>query len=176
MSEVTLLVADVEAARSRVLAAVEGLTNAEAGWKPAPDKWSVAEILEHLVLAEQSGLEKIYRAVESTTPLTEANPNLGLSIEAIVERTWKGPVAAPPVATPHGAGTLDYWRAAFSASSHVVADVANKLEGKELSAIIFPHFLCGPLDARQRLEFLRFHMDHHLKQIQRVLARDELDE
>jgi len=174
VSELTILVADVEAARERVLAAVEGLTPAKSTWKPAPDKWSVAEILEHLVLAEQSGLEKIYRALES--PATEANPNLGLSIEAIIERTWKGPVAAPPVATPQGAGTLDYWRAAFRACSLVVADLANKLEGKELSAIIFPHFLCGPLDARQRLEFLRFHMDRHLEQIRRVLARDKSDE
>jgi len=53
----------------------------------------------------------------------------------------------------------------------VLAALAVELDGKHLDSIVFPHFLCGPLDARQRLEFLRFHMDRHLAQIQAVRVR-----
>jgi hypothetical protein len=33
---------------------------------------------------------------------------------------------------------------------------------------VYPHFLSGPLDARQRLEFLRFHIERHTAQVWRV--------
>jgi hypothetical protein len=39
------------------------------------------------------------------------------------------------------------------------------LDGLDLEVVVAPHPISGPLDARQRLEFLRFHMDLHLRQI-----------
>jgi len=65
VSTLANLISDVEAARARVLAAIDGLTHAQVSWKPAPNEWSVVENLEHLVLAEHSGVEKIYRALEA---------------------------------------------------------------------------------------------------------------
>jgi len=171
VSTLANLISDVEAARARVLAAIDGLTHAQASWKPAPNEWSVVENLEHLVLAEHSGVEKIYRALEAPGAAIENNPNRGLPIEAIIDRTWKPREIAPPIATPQGGGTLAYWVACFRSCSHVLAALAVELDGKHLDSIVFPHFLCGPLDARQRLEFLRFHMDRHLAQIHAVRVR-----
>ncbi len=93
MSELAALLDDVEAARARVLDAVTGLSKAEATWRPGPNEWSIAETLEHLVLAEQSGVKKIYRALElpaaAPSPAMDANPNSGLGIEEVVARTWQ---------------------------------------------------------------------------------------
>lgn len=171
MTEVAGLVAEVEAARLRVLAAVGGLTHAQASWKGDPGEWSIAENLEHLVLAEHSGVEKIYRALAAPGSPLESNPNRGLPIETIIDRTWKPLEIAPPIATPRGGGTLSYWIACFESCTHVLKSLAAELEGRKLDEIVFPHFLCGPLDARQRLEFLRFHMDRHRDQIESVRAR-----
>lgn len=171
MTELAGLVADVEAARLRVLAAVGGLTHGQASWKGDPGEWSIAENLEHLVLAEHSGVEKIYRALATTGAQLESNPNRGLPIETIIDRTWKPLEIAPPIATPQGGGTLLYWIACFEACAHVLRSLAAELEGRDLDEIVFPHFLCGPLDARQRLEFLRFHMDRHRDQIESVRSR-----
>lgn len=171
MSELAALISDVEAARARVLDSVAGLSNTDATWRPGPNEWSIAENLEHLVLAEQSGVEKIYRALELPVPALDANPNHGLRIEEVVARTWQPRELAPPIATPQGGGTIAYWCAAFRASAHVLAALAAELENRDLSRIVFPHFLCGPLDARQRLEFLRFHMDRHLGQIVAIRTR-----
>ena len=171
MTDLAELVAEVEGARRRVLAAVGGLTHAQASWKGDPGEWSIAESLEHLVLAEHSGVEKIYRALELHSAAIENNPNRGLPIETIIDRTWRPLEIAPPVATPQGGGTLSYWIACFESCRHVLQALASKLESKDLESIVFPHFLCGPLDARQRLEFLRFHMDRHRDQIESVRAR-----
>jgi hypothetical protein len=171
VSSLATLISEVEAARARVLAAVDGLTQAQASWKPAPNEWSIVENLEHLVLAEHSGVEKIYRALEAPDAAIETNPNRGLSIEGIIDRTCKPRELAPPIATPQSGGTLAYWVARFCACSHVLTALAVELDGRDLSGIVSLHFLCGPLDARQRLELLRFHMDRHLVEIQAVHAR-----
>src|SRR5262245_49294765 len=43
---------DLEAVRAEILVEVEGLTDAQAGWRPAEQDWSVGEVLHHLTLAE----------------------------------------------------------------------------------------------------------------------------
>jgi hypothetical protein len=55
----------------------------------------------------------------------------------------------------------------------VLADLAVQLQEVDLESIVFPHYLSGPLDARQRLEFLRFHMERHLSQIENVKAHPQ---
>ena len=42
-----------------------------------------------------------------------------------------------------------------------IGEVGEALHGLDPSLVIFPHFLSGPLVARQRLEFLRFQLDRH---------------
>lgn len=53
----TLVTADIEKAskffattRNRILEATAGLTDAQFRFKPAADRWSIAEILEHMVI------------------------------------------------------------------------------------------------------------------------------
>jgi len=42
----------LESTRQGVLAATAGLSDAQWNFKPAPDKWSVAEVVEHIAAAE----------------------------------------------------------------------------------------------------------------------------
>src|SRR5262249_59559120 len=43
---------DLEAVRAEVLREAEGLSQAQADWRPAAGDWSVGEILHHLTLAD----------------------------------------------------------------------------------------------------------------------------
>ena len=49
--------AQLERTRRGVIEATKGLSNAQWKFKPAPDRWSVAEVLEHIVLVEDFLLE-----------------------------------------------------------------------------------------------------------------------
>src|ERR1700687_3276804 len=104
MTETDRLVQDVEQSRAALIAAVSSLTEAQGALKPAEGQWSVAEALEHLYLAELSGIAKIWAALDALRAgkgWAEARPNRGKSIEAIVAATWKANEVAPPIATPH---------------------------------------------------------------------------
>jgi hypothetical protein len=48
--------------------------------------------------------------------------------------------------------------------------LAGVLDGLDPETVLFPHFLSGPLDARQRVDFLRFHIQRHRKQIEALIA------
>ena len=170
------LIESVERARERVINAVKDLRPDQAMVKPSPEIWSIVENVEHLYLAELSGLTKIWAAaiqVRSGSRWTENRPNDGQSIETVVDRTWKAREVAPAIATPHIGGPLSAWVSCLKSLRPVLLDLAKELEGIDLQSIVYPHYLSGPLDGRQRLEFLRFHMERHLAQIQRVQAHPQ---
>jgi hypothetical protein len=174
--EIDALIADVAAARQRVMEAVAGITEERATWQPAPEEWSVAQVVEHLVLAEHSGIVRIWQAVvglECGRPVWRGEPvHRGKSIEQNIAETWREREAAPPNATPQTNGPLAYWVAALAACEPVLVALGRALVPLDLEAVIAPHFLSGPLDARQRFEFLRWHMDHHRAQIADIMARE----
>lgn len=168
---VEALVGAVERARGAVIAAVRDLRPDQATFKPSPDEWSIVENVEHLYLAEMSGLTKIWaaaRQVRAGGAWVDARPNHGRSIEDVVATSWKPKEVAPGIATPHIGGPLEAWISSLGSLRLVLADLAKELEGLDLEAIVFPHYLSGPLDGRQRLEFLRFHMERHIEQIRRI--------
>ena len=98
------------------------------------------------------------------------SPQCGEGNRQLIAATWKQKEAAPTVATPFLGGPLAAWVAALRSLSPLLHDLAKRLDGECLDAIFFPHFLSGPLDARQRIEFLRFHMDRHFGQLKRIKA------
>ena len=170
------LIDAVERSRTSLVAAVANLRADQATFKPSPNEWSIVENIEHLYLAEISGLTKIWAAAKqgrAGRPWTEGLPHRGKSIETVIAETWKPKEIAPGLATPHIGGPLEAWISSLQSLAAVLADLGRELDGLDLEAIVFPHYLSGPLDGRQRLEFLRFHMDRHLEQIRRIQMAPE---
>ena len=172
MSTVERLLHEVSSARERYLEALGEPSAAQAGFKPEPDAWSLVELTEHMTLAEQVGINGIWKALagfRAGRPVWEGDPvHRGRTIEAVIAATWREREIVPPAATPRWGGPLAYWVAALRACEPVLAALGRELERENLEQIIYPHPISGPLDARQRLEFLRFHLDRHAAQVARV--------
>lgn len=166
---------DVEQARHTYLASVRYLTTAQGDFRPAMlagASWSIAEVTEHLVHAEHGGVLCIWKAAAAERtgePIwSEASVNQGLSIEEVVARTWRPRETAPEGAAPRMGGPLGYWIAALSNAQSLLPPLTAVLDGLDGSTVIFPHPISGPLDVRQRLEFLRFHLDRHRGQVEAI--------
>lgn len=166
------LLSEIKASRLRLIESVSPLTNEQGAWKPSPDAWSIQEITEHLVYAEQGGFNLIYTAAEryrqGNPVFSGTSENDGLSIEEIIDRTWRSKETAPPSATPRGQWDLAIWCAHLDSCDHLLSYLRPVLDGLPLDKIIYPHFLCGPLNVYQRLEFIRFHSDRHHEQVKRT--------
>jgi hypothetical protein len=164
----------VEAARHRYLAPVAGLSSEQGVFTVASDSWSIAQVTEHLVHAEFGGVNLIWRAAEGVSrgaPVwTGESPNQGPKIDEVVERTWRPREMSPDSARPRMGGPLAYWVAALRSASGLLCELQSVLRGMVLEDIIYPHAISGPLDARQRLQFLAFHLDRHRRQVAEIMS------
>ena len=51
--------------RQTLLDAVAGVTETQARWKPAPDRWSILEYVEHLAISDDGLVAMIKRSLET---------------------------------------------------------------------------------------------------------------
>lgn len=163
------LLADVADARLRYLTELENFTEPQAQWKPSPEVWNAVEITEHLFWAEQGGIFGMWKLL---TAQRVGQPGYagelvhrGLSIEEIVDRTWQPKEIVPAVAAPRLGGSLGFWKASLMSLQLPLQGLVNELSGVDPESLIHPHPISGPLDVRQRLQFLRFHIDRHRGQV-----------
>lgn len=174
MTTITTLLQSVENARTAFITEASGLTHAQASYQPDPTSWSIVEIVEHIVRAEQSGISGLWKAFDGLQrgePVWEGDPiHHGLSVEEIVDKTWQPKEVVPPIAAPQWGGSIAFWLAMLKAQRSMLADLGQALAGHDLKRIVYPHPISGPMDAKQRLEFLRFHLERHQAQIQAVKA------
>lgn len=168
------LIAEVELARQAFWHTLSGLSSQQYHYKITPDQWAVIDIAEHMVWAEQIGVNGMWKALEgirSGQPIWEGIPqHQGRSIEEVVALTWQSKEQVPEVAKPRWGGALDYWIQALKACTPVLAAFGQALEGYDPAQIIYPHPISGPLNVVQRIEFLRFHLNRHQAQVERIKA------
>ncbi len=168
------LIKQVEQARQNFIAAASGLSYEQSYFKPTPEAWSITEIVEHMTWAEQGGIIGIWKAIEgikNNKPVwTGEAVHQGLSIEQIIERTWQPKEKVPENAKPRWGGPIDYWIASLKGCQNLLHALQIGLKGLDPEWVIFPHVISGPLNVFQRMEFLRFHLERHQKQIELIKA------
>jgi hypothetical protein len=180
MAEIDELVAAVERARADYTSLVDGLSYEQGAFSTSAGAWSIAQITEHLYHAELGGINLIWKAADAVRRgdaiFRGPSQNEGLSIEQVVERTWRPREVSPDSALPRVGGSIRFWAAALRSGALLLAELPHPLRGLELQQVIYPHAISGPLDARQRLQFLRFHMERHRAQVASIVDHPEFPE
>lgn len=162
----------LEESRKEFLAAIDGLSDEQWKWKPAPDRWSVGETAEHVVLAETLLFGNVQKAVAS--PANPAWEEKTKGKTEFIERVMAprlGKAQAPEPIVPKGAMTQAQVKERFEAQRADIlkfaadTDVALKEHTAEHP---FPVF--GTLNAYQWLIYVPLHTMRHDKQIAEVKA------
>jgi galactokinase len=147
--------------------AVEGLTDQQWSFKPGPDRWSVAECAEHIVLAEALLFET------ATSSLTAASDEkwedtlrkTDVLRRALPNRTTK--VDAPAAIKPRQAMTRQQLMARFKEQrARALAYVQETEAPLKAHTAANPFF--GPLNAHQWLLYIPLHHLRHNLQIAEV--------
>ena len=153
--------------RKLLLDQVAGLSEAQWKFKPADDKWSVAEVVEHLVLTEKGLLSMTQKVAQG--PATATPPANKATDEAILKmvpnRDTK--VKAPEMFVPTGRfGTGDplvrQYKEARGATLDFVRETTLDLRHHISDSPL------GPTDCLQWLLFISAHNERHLAQIAEI--------
>jgi len=146
----------LETTRKNVLEATKGLSEAQWNFKPAPDRWSVAQVMEHIAAAEDfiRGLikEKVMMAPAGEPGRDVKKTDDGV-LAMVPDRTNKVQAPEPLVPTnrfgsPDGSirhflesrtTTEDFLKTATGLRDHVTDSPMGKLDGYEFVLLIAAH-------------------------------------
>jgi uncharacterized damage-inducible protein DinB len=163
-------IASLRDSRERLLATARKLSPSQLAYRPAPDRWSVAECLEHIILVESS----ILGAIEKTVRQSADSPRSVIEDDAllakVVDRTErsKGPEHVMPTGRwPHHELLRE-----FEAARKRTAEFAATTDA-DLRQSAFPHPGFGPLDCYQWLLLIAAHGERHRAQADEVMASAE---
>ncbi len=146
------------------------MSEEQYGFSPAPERWSVAQLVEHLSIVEGNVatlLDKLLgKAEESNADAAAPDDFEPVSIEEFVERSRSVKYEAPERIRPTGTLPLADSLARLRESRAALYTLRPRVERADGRAIRFPHPAWGPLDLYQWLLFVGAHEDRHLSQIE----------
>jgi len=167
------IVKELERTQAHFLKSIEGLSEAQWNFKPAPDRWSVAECAEHIAAAEPMirGMVAEVLKKDATPEMIKAGIQKDEMIsKGLVDRSKKFKAPEPLVPT-NRFGTPAGATEAFKKER--AATIALAASGGDLRTHADNHFLFGPLDAYGWFLFLSGHSERHTLQIEEVKAHPD---
>ncbi|QUW22954.1 DinB family protein [Sporosarcina sp. Marseille-Q4063] len=150
-------------AREKLLIEVNSLTDEDLNWKPAENRWSVRQVMEHLYLMEVS----IAKTIKHQLSTGERKITSDKPIERTTNRSVR--VEAPNFAQPGDAfAKLDELKSKLSASHSQLRDIAETITEEELAAKSYPHPVFGDMSLKQWIPFVGYHELRHVEQIKEI--------
>ena len=159
----------LESTKAGVLASVKGLSPAQLNFKPAPDRWSVAECLEHIASAEDF-LRGLITEKVMTSPAVP-----GRDVKAIDEGILKGVTdRSTKRQAPEPIKPTNRFGSAEASEKHFVESRVVTEEFLKNTADLRDHAMPGPagpaMDGYEWILLIAAHSERHTKQIEEVKA------
>jgi hypothetical protein len=161
----------LESTKKGVLDATKGLSEAQWNFKPAPDRWSVAQVMEHLAAAED-----MLRGM--TQEQVMKSPAVAVRDEMETKKADEGVMAMVPdrshkVQAPEPLQPTNRFGSPAAAQKHFVESRATTEEYLKGAAGLRAHLTDSPmgkLDGYQWVLLIAAHSERHTKQMLEVKA------
>ena len=162
----------LQATHNAFLQAIAGLSEKQWTFKPAPDRWSVAEVSEHIAVSESMILGLVQSKFMAGPATPEKRAEVKVTDEVILakvpDRSRKA--QAPEFLKPTGrfADRAAVTKAFEDARKNTMDYV--KTTQDDLRDHFGPHPMLGTMDAYQWILLISAHSERHTKQIEEVKA------
>jgi DinB superfamily len=164
--------ASLQSTHDKFLQSISGLSEKQWKFKPGPDRWSIAEVSEHITIAESG----IFGLVQQKVMQSPATPEKRASVmgkddiilKKVPDRSVKA--KAPEFLQPTGrfATPQDVVKA-FEQARGVTMNYI-RTTNDDLRDHFFDHPVLGTMDAYQWILLISAHSERHTEQIEEVKA------
>jgi hypothetical protein len=163
------VVGELVASEARLLELVRGLTEEQWRFREAPERWSIAEVLEHLVVWESFMLGAVRGALEGPAEpekqaVVAGKDPLVLGLATSRDKPLKSREAAQPAGRW---SDFDEMLAEFRARRAQTIEFAERTQA-DLRSHFFAHVAFGDLDCYQWLMAMGQHTLRHVGQIEEI--------
>lgn len=168
-TELETILAGIASSTRDFIAGLDGVTTAEWGAHPIPERWSLSETAEHTAVVLR-GIERLCTTRMLAMPLAADDPARrvrdGDTVRLMADRSRAVP--APEMVKPKGRwATREEFARDFTAASDGLIAWARE-HADALRSIGAPHPVFGPMDAMQWLEFVAAHTNRHAMQVREL--------
>jgi len=156
--------------RERLLGTVRGLSREQLHFRPAPDRWTVAECVEHLTFVEGRVLKLIEKSLSDGPAASKRSAFDGKEtamVEDIAGRITR--FQAPEFLRPNGRWPDEQLLSEFEAVRQKTREFASSTNA-DLRKHFYAHPVFGELDCYQWLLLIAAHCDRHRAQSEEVMA------
>jgi len=154
------------ATRDHLVESLRGLSEAQWNFKPAPDRWSIAEVMEHVAIVEDRVQEIIGSMGQAPTDAAERDVKqvdaFVLVVIPIRHPRYKAPERVSPPGERTGAEALEHFLRRRVQTEELLRGSPN-LRGR-----VLPHPVFGPWDGYQWILAAGGHCARHTGQILEV--------
>src|SRR5262245_55068907 len=161
------LAQELDTVRAEVLRAADGLSQAQADWRPSASDWSVGEILHHLTLSEINTGKLTSTLLKETGDGVTAYPP-DLTGFAALPPWPPGPREAPPVVRPDKGHPIAQLLQDMRAARERSRQSLERLATVDPRAFSWRHFTLGEMDLGQWWMLQAIHDRDHLQQLRRI--------
>jgi hypothetical protein len=160
---------DLQSARALLLGEAEGLSQAQADWRPIDTEWSAGEIIHHVILTEV-GIGKVTSKVLKDAG--EAVKPFPADLKAFTPIVMPagGPPDSPQAVWPERGKSFDALVAEMKAARERSRQTIERLGAVDPRPLTFPHPRLGPLDLAQWWMLQAWHDGNHREQLCGVKA------
>ena len=164
------VLAELDAARRRLFAAVDGLEEPAFSTRPAPGAWSAAHVFEHLARGEE-GVARGVRAAAAGRLVTQRrwdDPLRRLLYRSNAYRfaRFRTTARLDPGEAPPRPEAL----ARIAATRRELVDAIEQGDERGIWIHALRHPIFGPLSMVEMLRFIAYHEERHARQIGRIRA------
>ena len=169
-------IADVYAAndkiRERLKKTVENLADEQLNYLPEGERWTIAQIVEHLSLVED-GMTRISRKLlneaKETGKTSDGTMKISEDFLRKAESSREQKLEAPERVHPKLGQTIAESLAKMEENRKRLNELRPLFESVECSDYKFPHPAFGELTAHEWLALIGGHEMRHIEQIKRIL-------
>jgi hypothetical protein len=156
--------------RDAFVAATDALSDAQYRFTPAPDAWSIGQIVEHVALVELRMVDVIGKLPHAEAPSAAKTRGAArfARLDATVPTRDQRRIVAPSVLVPTGtwATPAESLAAVVEARGRTIA-AALALTPEALEHV-FPHRIFGEFDLEEWAYFTALHSARHTAQVQEL--------
>lgn len=165
----------LERQRLEIVEQIKSLSPEKFNRQPGPGKWSIAQILTHIITAEQLSLAYMKKKIPAIGELDNSGigESVRLGLLIISQRIPALKFKAPPVvvnSTPAPytlIEVLEKWGQQRMELKNFLED----FEEIHTRKVLYKHPIAGRFDTRQAIVFFHEHIVHHLPQIKRLYKK-----
>jgi hypothetical protein len=160
-----------ENARQKMLQLIANATETQREYVPGEDKWNMLNVAQHLIQAEEGVLQQLEKFGNGKGKKANIMAGVRSMLTTLFMKSpakIKIPKKAREGFRPFDKQSYESVKTEWDALRNQMKSWAENYPEAKANRYVFKHPVSGLLTPTQTFRFLKDHIDHHIKQIERI--------